>query len=390
MRLLVLALSLLVALPAVAQTTQADLYLVKASAERYAPLTSALIADADKALLQKPLSVLDKKKGLEGADPHDYVSYAPYFWPNPATPSGLPFIRKDGQRNREQVALGDENNAGVIKRAITTLGLAYNLTSKEAYAVHAQRLVRTWFLDPATRMNPNLDHGQAVPGGVLGRKEGVIEWRDLTGMLFALRQLELSPTWTDADKAGMKAWLSDYYTWLTTSKIGLAEKKATNNHGCWYDVQAIALALHLEKTQEARALAEGFKAQRIDRQLVPDGRQPGELDRADSWGYSTFNLAALFQMADYARLVGVDLWGYKSADGRSLRAALDYLLPFADGTKPWPHENDPTHKVDAAKLLLPLLRAGSGFKDPALTERAKALAGKNWETLRERLLINPR
>lgn len=391
---LLLALPLfLTAAPSRAQADLADLAHAQASlsspTSELRSVRSRLIADAELALQQKPLSVLDKKKGLDGVDPHDYVSYAPYFWPNPDTPSGLPFIRKDGKRNREQVALGDEANAGTVKRAITTLGLAYRFESNEAYAKHAQTLLRTWFLDPKTRMNPNLDHGQAVPGGVLGRKEGVIEWRDLAGFLLALEVLESSPSWTDDDKKAMRAWLSDFYTWLTTSKIGLAEKNATNNHGCWYDVEAMAVALFLDKKADARALAEESKTKRLARQIMPDGRMPAELSRADSWGYSTFNLTAMFAMADYARRVGVDLWGFKSDDGRSLRGALDYLMLYADGTKPWPHENDPDHKVDTSKLVLPLLRAAKAFSEPAFRERAKALSGSKWDTLRERLLIAP-
>ena len=94
-------------------------------------------------------------------------------------------------------------------------------------------------------------------------------------------------------------------------------------------------------------------------------------------------------MADYAKRVGVDLWGYKTTDGRSLRGALEYLIPFADGSKPWPHENDPTHKVDGSKLVLPLLRASQAFGEPSYTERAKTLGKANWDTLRDRLLIAP-
>ncbi|MBB6051613.1 alginate lyase family protein [Armatimonas rosea] len=377
--------------PVRAQATLAELYTAKASlaspTSALQPVLQRLLDDATKALEQKPLSVLDKKQGLVGVDPHAYVSYAPYFWPNPEKPDGLPFIRKDGKRNAAQVAMGDENNAGAIKRAACTLILADSFKSNPGYLKHAALLLRTWFLDPKTRMLPHLDNGQAIPGGVLGRKEGVIEWRDLTTLLLCLELLDKSPEWSADDQKAMRAWLADYYTWLTTSKIGVAEKKAGNNHGCWWDVQATALALYLGKPDDARKIAEEFKTKRIAEQIQPDGTMPRELERADSWGYSTFNLTAMCALADYAQQVGVDLWSYKTADGRSLRGALEYLLPFAEGSKPWPHENDPTHKVEGSKLVLPLLRASRAFNEPAYAKRAQALGAKTWDTLRDRLFI---
>lgn len=271
------------------QTTRADLFTAKARlaspSGALQPALQRLLDDAAKAREQKPRSVLDKKQGLAGVDPHAYVSYAPYFWPNPDKPDGLPFIRKDGKRNAAQVAMGDENNAGAIKRAACNLILADYFRSNPEDIKHAALLLRTWFVDPKTRMLPHLDHGQAIPGGVLGRKVGVIEWRDLTTLLLCLPLLETSSEWSEGDQKAMRAWLSDYYTWLTTSKIGVAEKKAGNNHGCWWDVQATALALYLGKTEDARKIAEEFKTKRLAEQLQPDGRMPRELERANSWGY---------------------------------------------------------------------------------------------------------
>src|SRR5438034_4836905 len=34
-------------------------------------------------------------------DKHDYMSQAPYFWPNPDATHHLPYIRRDGERNAE-------------------------------------------------------------------------------------------------------------------------------------------------------------------------------------------------------------------------------------------------------------------------------------------------
>lgn len=235
-------------------------------------------------------------------------------------------------------------------------------------------------------MNPNLNHAQAVPGGVSGRPAGLIEFRDMPQLVDALGLLEASPAWTDADRQAMRTWMSRYYDWLTTSPIGLGEARATNNHGTWYDVQVTALALYLGKTDDARRVAERFGEQRIAAQVRPGGSQPRELGRVNSWGYSVFNLNAMMVMADLAERVGVDLWKFRTADGRSIRAALDYLAAYLDGRRPWPHGNDPHYPVKPAELAGPLSRAVRGLGPEPYQKLLEALPRSAWEGQRDRLL----
>ncbi len=140
-----------------------------------------LRADADRALTLKPMSVMDKTIAPPSGDKHDYMSQAPYWWPDPQKSDGKPYIRKDGQRNPEINRLPDHDNLGRLTSAVATLGLAYSLHHKPEYAEHAARLTRTWFLDPATRMHPHLKFGQGIPGINDGRGIGIIETRGLPG-----------------------------------------------------------------------------------------------------------------------------------------------------------------------------------------------------------------
>jgi hypothetical protein len=378
------------AAPKVVSVKPAELAAVKA---RFAadpgalrPAFDRLVDEADHALGQRPRSVLDKTKPLAGADPRDYVSYAPYFWPDPDKPDGLPYVRKDGRHNRALVRQGDRENFGDVKHAVATLALAYYFIGKATYAEHAAALLRAWFLDPKTGMNPNLNHAQAIPGGVSGRPAGLIEFRDMPQLVDALGLLETSSAWTEADRQAMRTWMSRYYDWLTTSPIGKGEDKATNNHGTWYDVQVTALALYLGKTADARRVAERFGEQRIAAQVRPDGSQPRELGRVNSWGYSVFNLTAMMVMADLAERVGVDLWKFRTADGRSIRAALDYLTAYLDGRRPWPHGHDPRYPAKPADLAGPLSRAVRGLGPEPYQKLLEALPRSAWEGQRDRLL----
>jgi hypothetical protein len=125
---------------------------------------------------------------------------------------------------------------------------------------------------------------------------------------------------------------------MLESQNGRDEAAARNNHGTYYDIQAASYALFLGKVELASNILQAVAHKRIDVQIEPDGRQPLELARPRAWGYSQGNLTGLMQLADLGEIVGVDLWHYQSADGRSIRKAIDYLLPFALGREKFPYQ----------------------------------------------------
>lgn len=299
------------------------------------PALDALVKDADKALKQKPLSVMDKTLRPASGDVHDYFSFGIYWWPDPSKPNGLPYIQKDGQRNPASREGVDATAFATTNHTIATLGLAYYLTGKETYATKATELTRVWYLNEATRMNPNMNHAQAVPGRNDGRGIGLIEAEHLTDFMDGIAMMRSSESWTDADEASLRKWLGDFYQWLRTSKNGLDQEKAANNHGVYYDALASHLALYLGKKEEAKARLEKALVRRLDTQIEPDGKQPLELKRTISFSYTVFNLQAFFQLATLGESVEVDFWKHRGPKGQSLQAALDLLIPYADPAKPW-------------------------------------------------------
>jgi hypothetical protein len=351
------------------------------------PALKGLRADADRALEMKPVSVMDKKRTAVSGDKHDYLSQAPYFWPDPAKPDGLPYIRRDGERNPEVDRDTDRPAIGRLREAIRTLALAYYFTRHEPYAEHATRLVRVWFLDPATRMNPHLDYAQYIPGVNTGRGIGIIETAGLGETCDDVALLSSSPAWTKEDARGWHDWLGRYFTWLTTSANGLDEADEENNHGTWYDVQTAHLALVLGKNDVAKKiLGEGLK-QRIAVQIEPNGAQPRELARTRSLNYSLMNLRAFFTLARLGEHVQVDGWNYATQDGRSLRAALAFLAPYADPAKPWVKKD--LNSPDREDIIPLLIEGGRHWKDPAF-EQVLAKFGNAPEErdARWRLLLN--
>jgi hypothetical protein len=225
---------------------------------------------------------------------------------------------------------------------IGTGGLAREFSSyfsgDEKYAAKATELIRIWFLNPATKMNPNLNYGQGIPGEVEGRPAGLISARGLVQLVDAIGLLENSKTWTADDQKGMTLWFTEWLHWLTTSKIGQGELSAKNNPGTYCEAQAASIALFLGKTEMARDIILQARAKRIATQIEPDGRQPLELARTTSFGYSMFNLRALMELADIGRNVGVDLWHYETKDGRSILKAAEFMAQYADPKVKWPFQ----------------------------------------------------
>jgi hypothetical protein len=293
-----------------------------------------LLQEANKLLEMKPVSVMEKAFTPVSGNKHDYMSQAPYFWYDSSKPNGLPYLRRDGERNPEIYKITDRSNIGKLDGAARTLALAWYFTGEEKYAAKAAVLLRTWFIDEATKMNPNLNYGQAIPGINDGRGIGIIETIALTGIADAAGLLQGSKAWTSDDHRTLKQWYSEYLNWMLTSKNGKEEHAAKNNHGTWYYVQVVDFALFTGNTTKAHELANESK-KTMDGQLTADGQQPLETERTNGLGYSTMNLRGWFTLATLADKVNTDLWNYTTSKGAGLRKALDWLTPFAMGEKSW-------------------------------------------------------
>jgi hypothetical protein len=317
---------------------------------------SKLRADADRTLKSGPFSVTSKTVTPPSGDKRDYMSQAPYFWPDPKTQTGLPYIRRDGERNPEIDKIDNHRALDQVCTAAETLSLAYFFTHEEKYAAKATELLRTFFLKTDTRMNPNLEYAQGIPGINTGRGIGLIETRGLTRVVDAIGLLRGAKAWTEADQRGMETWFTQFLQWMLESKNGKDESAAKNNHGTYYDVQVVSFGLFLGRRDFARKVLETAKQKRIALQIEPDGRQPLELARTKAWSYSVGNLDGLMLLARLGENVDVDLWHYETRDGRSIRKALNFLTPFAFGEKKWTYQQLGDWPP---QMLFPLIRKAS-------------------------------
>jgi hypothetical protein len=312
-----------------------------------------LIIQADLYLTKKAASVIEKTRIPASGNKHDYLSLSTYYWPDPTKPNGSPYIIHDGIVNPQVYSVPDKQNLEDMIHREKILSLAYYFTDNRQYASKAVELLRVWFLDNDTRMNPDLLYAEMTPGKNNGSSTGVMDAHNIPDIIDAVGLIQHSHLWTKRDQLGMQLWFSKYLDWLLNSDFGKKEAQATNNHGTWYYVQASSIALFLNKTDIAKNILESTMHNLIPKEIRSDGRQPFELKRTNSWDYSTFNLQGLFELAGIGQHIGMDLWNYKAPNGTArplLQAALDYLLPYALKKQPWPYPQIASPSINTKTL----------------------------------------
>ncbi len=329
---------------------------------------ASLSKQADQLLDKRIVSVVEKKFATPCGNPHEYMSMAAYFWPDPSKPNGLPYIRKDGQRNPDNDKVTDHKGFDDLIKYVTTLSWAYYFTHNEKYAAKGTELCKFWFIDTATYMIPNLNHGQVIMGVDTGRGIGIIDIHLVPELLDAISILETSKSMNKEVAKGIHDWFDQFLVWLQTSKNGQEEFKTKNNHKTYYENLTAAIALFCGKTETAKTIFQNAKILMAS-QIEPDGKQPLELERTNALSYSTFHLKAWFMLSAQAENMGVDLWHYQTSDGRSIQKALDFLLPYAMDKKKFDYQQIGKYEEKDLNYLLTLAAnkyAGNDYKNRAL------------------------
>lgn len=308
---------------------------IKNNDPKLLPSYEKLLSVADEALAVKELyTVMEKKQIPPSGDMHDYMTIAIYFWPDPKKADGLPYIRRDGEINPETKDYKDKANIGLMIKSVEKLALAYYFSEDEKYAEKAVAQIKAWFLDPATKMNPNLNFAQAIKGKNDGRGIGLIESREFVLVIDAIGLLQHSKHWTSKEQTGMEDWFKAYLEWFSTSKNGIEEMNAKNNHGIWYDAQKLGFALFTKNNKAAKSTIESVK-ERLESQMDETGFFPLEMERTISLHYEAFILEPLFWIAQMGGFLNEDLWNYETPKGKSIKKGFEVLVPYLTNEKDW-------------------------------------------------------
>jgi hypothetical protein len=351
-------------------------HLLKAKSPVLVASYDKLIKEANEILNVTPVSVMDKKAFPPSGNKHDYMSIGPYWWPDTSKPGRVPYMQKDGQINPEVHDYPDKENMPTLCENVYKLGIAYYYSNDEVYAKKATELVKVWFLDTATKMNPNLNYAQAVKGRFEGRPEGLIDTRHFIYMLDGIQLLKNSKSWTPQKDAQLKKWFSQFLVWLNTSKNGNGEMNAKNNHGVWFDAQSLAIAVYVDSISLANKIIARAE-HRLESQMNDDGFFPLELARTTSLHYSAFIMNAFNIIAIVSDKTSTNFWTAETASGKSYKKALDALVPYLSKDKEWTwKEIRPFNFQDAYPLLL---RDANRYNCPSCLDAIKKLAGEKYQ-----------
>ncbi|WP_394132229.1 alginate lyase family protein [Shewanella maritima] len=332
-----------------------------------------LLQEADTAMAQTPFSVAHKGMTPPSGNKNDYLSISPYWWPDETKADGLPWIRHDGKTNpASKTEETDSRRIGNFTRSTRALALAYYFSQDDKYAKQGVEFVRTWFINEATKMNPNVNYGQGVPGRAEGRRGGIIDTRTLVDrMLDAIAILSNSPYWTEQDEQAINQWYSDYLDWLIVDDLSggpKGEAQAANNHGTWYDFQVAGISYFLGNEILTKQMVQKGKV-RVDTQFEADGSQPHEIERTRAYHYHYFSLVPLVGIAELGEKVGVDLWHYQSPKGGSLTQGIQLMAQYHDPQIKWPYsQKDKRRRVE--RMTSMYLKAGDALNKPEWTSLA--------------------
>lgn len=328
----------------------------------YRPAYETLMQKAAVALEQGPYSVTYKNIVPPGGTKNDYMSMGPYWWPDLSKPDGLPYIRRDGEVNPES-GIDKDQLRGLIED-VRTLSLAWYFSGEKDYARKAAELLRVWFLDEETLMNPHLEYGQAIPGRTSGRGIGIIDTKSFSTLVDAIVVLESSGALRKHEEEELRSWFGEYFNWLISSQHGKDEDVYPNNHSVAYDVQVTSIARYLGNDEYVSAKVSAVPAARIDKMIRADGRQPEELIRTKAYGYSVANLGNFFDVAETGLKVGIDIFGYTNPEGGSLQKALEFVTGYLGRQSEWPWEQIADWEQTENNLGLLLRRAARYYNNP--------------------------
>ncbi|MCY9659200.1 alginate lyase family protein [Paenibacillus chondroitinus] len=336
----------------------------------------AILQGAEAALISPSVYITEARALQNPGSAHDYYSNGDYWWPNPNTPDGLPYVRRDGESNPDNFH-EHRNLLRRMRSLVACLTSAYRITGEQKYAAKAVQLLNAFFIDKNTRMNPHLLYAQAIPGVCNGRGIGVIDTLHLIDVAAAVHVLKSKDTSLLNRQVLQEVtnWFAQYLQWMNEHPQGVEERNEPNNHGiCWF-VQAAAFAKLTGHSGMLDYCREAYKSRLLPEQMDLDGSFPRELSRTKPYAYSLFTLDNFVTLTHILATPEDNLWEFQLPDGRGVQKGIHFLLPYLENKALWPYGADVEYDEDWPVAMSFFLFAGLANG----SERLLAL----WRTLEQ-------
>lgn len=287
-----------------------------------------IITLADKYLQSNPVSVAYKMISYSG-NKNNYESISIYYWKNEVTGQ---YEYRDGICNPEYKKF-DYPKLLLFTNRLKYLSLAYFITRNAKYLNSYLQQINVWFIDHKTRMNPNFQYSQLVPG--INNNQGTHGLIDAYHFIYVLNSLYMmKKNIPSKNEIVIKQWFRDFALWIENSQMGRNEKNMRNNHGIAYDILMYAIYSYLENYSECQMLIDSFQ-RRLENQIMPSGRQPYELSRTSAYKYSVFNLGHIIDFCTLLECKGVS---YYKDNRKLIDAAFDFLIEYESEKERFPYQ----------------------------------------------------
>jgi hypothetical protein len=336
----------------------------------------AIVEKAKNSLNVAPPHITDNVAALTKGGIHDYYSNADYWWPDPRTENGLPFVLRDGETNPENFT-AHRGSLRAMRTSVADLTAAYIITKDVTYADKAVVFLKEFFLDAETKMNPHLLYAQAIPGVCDGRGIGIIDTLHLIDIPVAIDILKNSVAMPGGVYDGLQKWFSDYLHWMTTHEYGIDEMNTQNNHSVCWTVQASVFARFTGNKEMLAFCRNRFTGVLLPEQMEKDGSFPLELKRTNPYNYSCFVADNMANICNILSTPSDNLWEYTTPDGKCMKKAVEFITPFMCNINTWPYKKDIQHFEEFPSAMPFLLFAGLAYKRDDLCVLWKELSKKN-------------
>lgn len=254
-------------------------------------------------------------------DPHDYYSAAPYWSADGQRYDGI----VQDERSPDDPQSGHFDRASMLRfvRKVYGLTLAGRLLGRRDLFERPAALLRAWFLDPATRMNPTMRHAQVIPGNTDTNDVGIIEFREYCYLPYAICLLEREGVLSPEDADGIRKWFATFLEDCESAGITSSALDRRNNIATWAAAVFGTMALFVNRFSMAFAIVRTSPL-RLGAQLGALSLQPHETERTRPLHYSLFNLSGWWSMMRLGQEFGIDLDGFAGSGGESLRQAVSF------------------------------------------------------------------
>ncbi|KAJ7168938.1 chondroitin AC/alginate lyase [Mycena filopes] len=317
----------------------------------FAGAKATVISWAERTASFGPWTVTSKPVVAPSGDKHDYMSWAPYQWPDCSNVHNTTvlsladkwtqcnYVFRDGQVNPDRfsimayILIQDFQSFFNLSDAVLYNSIAASLQNKSSsvYSQNVVKFIDTWFLNPDTAMNPNLNYAQmnGGPGGQTGVYTGILDLRGFAKIASGILILRKTGNtdWTSDIDDQFVAWCTKYINWLETAPTAHTAATSTNNHGTIFVNQLAGVKLIVKDTASAVNWTQNYFSGAFQGQVAANGDQPQEASRTRPWHYRNFNIAGMVTNARILAYADPTAKGWNAtAHGATIQTTVDFLM----------------------------------------------------------------